>query len=106
MSTINVLVTGVGGPIAQGLIQASEDITESLVEGGFINIQFMKSDTGYKLTDINPRFCGSHVMSLGANVNFPPLFIEYLHFGNEVPVEPVWNTRILRFRDQIFVHED
>jgi carbamoyl-phosphate synthase large subunit len=90
----------------EGLIQASKDITESLVEDGFINIQFMKSDTGYKLTDINPRFCGSQVMSLGANVNFPSLFIEYLHLGNEVPVEPVWNTRMLRFRDQIFVHED
>ncbi|MFP3360457.1 ATP-grasp domain-containing protein, partial [Planococcus sp. SIMBA_143] len=81
----------------EDLIQASKDITESLVEDGFINIQFMKSDTGYKLTDINPRFCGSQVMSLGANVNFPSLFIEYLPLGNEVPVEPVWNTRMLRF---------
>ncbi|MCG1009861.1 ATP-grasp domain-containing protein [Salinicoccus sp. ID82-1] len=90
----------------EGLIQASKEITESLVTDGFINIQFMESETGYKLTDINPRFCGSQVMSLGANVNFPSLFIEYFHLGNTVPVEPVWNTRMLRFRDQIFISED
>ncbi|MFC3418884.1 ATP-grasp domain-containing protein [Salinicoccus hispanicus] len=81
-------------------------MTESLVTDGFINIQFMESETGYKLTDINPRFCGSQVMSLGANVNFPSLFIDYFHLGNAVPVEPVWNTRMLRFRDQIFISED
>lgn len=42
----------------KALIEASTKITEALVNEGFINIQFMESEDGYKLTDINPRFCG------------------------------------------------
>lgn len=45
-------------------------------------------------------------MSLGAKVNFPSLFIEYSFLGNKIKVNPVWNTRMLRFRDQIFVYEE
>ncbi|WP_411842672.1 ATP-grasp domain-containing protein [Salinicoccus sp. HZC-1] len=90
----------------KALIEASTKITEALVNDGFINIQFMESEYGYKLTDINPRFCGSQVMSLGAKVNFPSLFIEYNLLGNHIKVDPVWNTRMLRFRDQVFVHEE
>lgn len=90
----------------EALIKASTKITEALVNDGFINIQFMESAEGYKLTDINPRFCGSQVMSLGAKVNFPSLFLEYCLLGNHIKVNPVWNTRMLRFRDQIFVYEE
>lgn len=90
----------------KALIEASTKITEALVNEGFINVQFMESAQGYKLTDINPRFCGSQVMSLGAKVNFPSLFIEYSFLGNKIKVNPVWNTRMLRFRDQIFVYEE
>ena len=90
----------------ESLIEASTKITEALVHEGFINIQFMESEDGYKLTDINPRFCGSQVMSLGASVNFPSLLIDYSLLGNKVKVNPVWNTRMLRFRDQVFVHDE
>lgn len=88
------------------LIEAAKEITEKLINSGFINIQFMESDGEYKLTDINPRFCGSQVMSLGAGVNFPSLFIEYNFLFNHPAVNPVWNVRMLRFRDQIFINEE
>jgi carbamoyl-phosphate synthase large subunit len=88
------------------LIQISSEITEKIAISGFLNLQFYRTEDGYKLTDINPRFCGSQIMSLGANVNFPALFIQYNVLGNPHPVEPKWNTRMLRYRDEIFVHDE
>lgn len=88
------------------LIEASTEVTEKLIDNGFINVQFMESDDGFQLTDVNPRFCGSQVMSLGAGVNFPSLFIDYIMLNKKTEVDPVWNTRMLRFRDQVFVHEN
>lgn len=88
------------------LIQYSKEITEALINDGFINLQFMEGASGFKLTDINPRFCGSQIMSLGAGVNFPSLFIDHQYLDKNVDVEPLWNTRMLRFRDQIFIHDD
>ncbi|MCA0970730.1 ATP-grasp domain-containing protein [Halobacillus litoralis] len=84
------------------LIEAATEISESLVVSGFLNLQFM----GKKLTDLNPRFCGSQVMSLGANVNFPELFLQYEVLGEPVEVSPKWNTRMLRYRQSMFIHEE
>ena len=88
------------------LIAAATNIAESFVTSGFLNLQFISGKDGYKLTDINPRFCGSQIMSLGAGVNFPYLFLQYLLLGEYVTVTPKWNTRMLRFRDQFFVEEE
>lgn len=88
------------------LIQAATAITECLVTDGFINLQFFSSDEGYKLTDINARFCGSQVMGLGAGVNFPYLFVQYNVLGEKEKVTPRWNTRMIRFRDHFYVYED
>lgn len=86
------------------LIAISKDIVELFVEDGFINLQFMKEDGQFKLTDINPRFCGSHVMSLGAGVNFPELFLSY-NLTDDRPIpEPIWNTRMYRYRDSFFYY--
>ncbi|RNF41153.1 ATP-grasp domain-containing protein [Planococcus salinus] len=88
------------------LIKAATDITESMVTDGFLNLQFFSSEDGYKLTDINARFCGSQVMGLGAGVNFPYLFLQYQVLGEYEKVTPRWNTRMIRFRDHFFVYED
>ncbi|MDZ7835162.1 MAG: ATP-grasp domain-containing protein [Alkalibacterium sp.] len=88
-----------------GLIAMSSEIAEALIEEGFINLQFMKEDGTFKLTDINPRFCGSQVMSLGAGVNFPELFLTY-HLTDERPIpKPKWNTRMIRYRESVFYHD-
>lgn len=90
----------------QRLIQIASEISPHLAVNGFLNLQFIATDEGYKLTDVNPRFCGSQVMSLGAGINFPYLFIQY-HVLNERPIiEPIWNTRMIRYRDHFFVYED
>lgn len=88
------------------LIQMASEISPHLAVNGFLNLQFITTDDGYKLTDVNPRFCGSQVMSLGAGVNFPYLFIQY-HVLDERPViNPIWNARMIRYRDHFFVYED
>lgn len=87
------------------LIEAATEVAESLANNGFLNLQFFETADGYKLTDVNARFCGSQVMSLGAGVNFPYLFIQYNLLGEYVEVEPRWNTRMIRYRDHFFVQE-
>ncbi|GGF18782.1 hypothetical protein GCM10010954_16980 [Halobacillus andaensis] len=87
------------------LIEAATAITEKLVTNGFINIQFIESAEGFKLTDVNPRFCGSQIMSLGAEVNFPYLFLQYNVLGEYPSVDPKWNIRMIRYRDHLFVDE-
>lgn len=88
----------------QELINASAAIATSLISDGFMNLQFISTQNGYKLTDVNPRFCGSQVMSLGADVNFPYLFLQYNLLGEYPDVNPRWNTRMLRYREQLFIY--
>ncbi|GAB3049504.1 ATP-grasp domain-containing protein [Virgibacillus ainsalahensis] len=88
------------------LIQAATEITECVATSGFINLQFITTDDGYQLTDINARFGGSHVMSLGAGVNFPYLFLQYELLGEHVTVNPQWNTRMIRYRDHYFIPDE
>ncbi|MGD7045663.1 ATP-grasp domain-containing protein [Jeotgalibacillus proteolyticus] len=87
------------------LMKAAKDIGEKLVDNGFFNLQFMETDDGFKLTDLNPRFCGSQVMSLGANVNFPYLFIQHQVYGETLNAAPVWNVKMMRYRMPMFVKE-
>ncbi|MFC3040092.1 ATP-grasp domain-containing protein [Virgibacillus xinjiangensis] len=89
----------------QDLIEASISISERLADSGFINLQFIETDDGFKLTDVNARFGGSHVMSLGAGVNFPYLFLQYNILGEQPKVEPNWNTRMIRYREHFFVDQ-
>ena len=86
------------------LIELSTEIAEVFIEDGFINLQFMKEHGEFKLTDINPRFCGSQVMSLGAGVNFPSLFLTYQLTDDRPVPKPIWNTRMYRYRETYFHH--
>lgn len=88
------------------LIDLSTEIAERLIEDGFLNLQFMKEQGEFKLTDINPRFCGSQVMSLGAGVNFPSLFLTYQLTDDRPIPEPIWNTHMYRYRETYFHHFD
>ncbi|SIS39622.1 ATP-grasp domain-containing protein [Salimicrobium flavidum] len=88
------------------LIEVATIISEKLARSGFMNLQFMHDGNGYKLTDINPRFCGSQVMSLGASVNFPSLFLHYNVKKEYVEVNPLWNTRMMRYRETVFFHDE
>jgi len=87
------------------LIDAASQIAKSLASEGYMNLQFFETTDGFKLTDINPRFAGSQVMSLGAGVNFPELFLKYSVFGEELEVNPIWNTQMFRYRMPKFYHQ-
>ncbi|TFE01658.1 ATP-grasp domain-containing protein [Jeotgalibacillus salarius] len=87
------------------LMKAAKKIGESLIKNGFFNLQFMDTEDGFKLTDLNPRFCGSQVMSLGANVNFPYLFIQHNVYNEPLKASPVWNVKMMRYRLPMFVKE-
>uniref|UniRef100_UPI00240990BE ATP-grasp domain-containing protein n=1 Tax=Atopococcus tabaci TaxID=269774 RepID=UPI00240990BE len=90
----------------EALLEVTEQIAGKLVNSGFFNMQFMHGKDGYKLTDVNPRFCGSQVMSLGAGVNFPKLFIQYAVLGETPVPEPIWGTRMMRYRETYFVRPE
>lgn len=86
------------------LIQAAKDISEKFITKGFVNLQFFETEEGYKLTDINPRFAGSQVMSLGAGVNFPEIFLTYEVLEEKMDIHPRWNTQMFRYRVPKFYH--
>jgi carbamoyl-phosphate synthase large subunit len=87
------------------LIRISSDVAKTLSRNGFLNLQFIESHQGYKLTDVNARFCGSQVMSLGAGVNFPYLFIQYNLLEQYVSVSPKWGTRMVRYWESCFFYD-
>lgn len=88
------------------LIALTESIACSLVEEGFINVQFIQSKDRVSLIDLNARFCGSQVHSLGAGVNFPYMLLASHFFGEEPAAEPVWNTRMIRYWESVFFYDE
>lgn len=89
----------------QEIIDMASKIAQSIAYNGFINLQFINSNEGYKVTDVNSRFCGSQVMSFGADVNFPYLYIKYNLMNDYVTVSPKWNTRMLRYWESCFFYD-
>ncbi|RFU67121.1 ATP-grasp domain-containing protein [Peribacillus saganii] len=89
----------------QEIIEAATAVAKTIASNGFINLQFIESEKGYKLTDVNARFCGSQVMSFGAGVNFPHLFIQYNILKEYVSVSPKWNTRMIRYWESCFFND-
>jgi carbamoyl-phosphate synthase large subunit len=88
----------------KSIIEASTKIAEAICDNGFINLQFIGCGHGFKLTDVNARFCGSQIMSFGAGVNFPYLFIQYNLLNEYVGVSPIWNTRMIRYWESCFFY--
>lgn len=87
------------------LIEAASKIAKRMSSAGFMNLQFFETADGYKLTDINPRFAGSQVMSLGAGVNFPEIFLKYEVLNETPEVSPIWDTQMFRYRIPKFYHD-
>lgn len=87
------------------LIEAASKIAKSMSSAGFMNLQFFETTAGYKLTDVNPRFAGSQVMSLGAGVNFPKIFLTYEVLNETPEVSPIWDTQMFRYRIPKFYHD-
>lgn len=100
------------GVVIEGTVEFNEEIinlakavAKIIARNGFINLQFINSAKGYKLTDVNARFCGSQVMSYGAGVNFPHLFIQYNLLNDHVSVSPKWNTEMIRYWESSFFND-
>ena len=99
-----IVIDGSVEPNDQLVVTASQ-IAQSVARSGFINVQFRDSENGFKLTDINPRFCGSQVMSFGAGVNFPYLYIQYNVLKERQQVQPRWHTRMVRYWESCFFYD-
>lgn len=89
----------------QEIMDAASEIATQLIGSGFINLQFINSHNGYKLTDVNARFCGSQIMSYGAGVNLPYLYIQCNILKETVHVSPRWNTRMIRYWESCFFYD-
>lgn len=87
------------------IIDASEKITKLLNITGFYNLQFISSNNSIKLIDLNARFCGSQIMSLGGDVNFPELVINYLLKNKTLKVNPKWTTKMVRYWESYFYYD-
>ena len=99
-----------GGIVTHGIVERKEELigaTEKILPvfglEYFVNVQFKYAEDGLpKLIDINPRFCGSHIMSYGAGVNFPLLAVKAA-FNEEVDFpEPRWGTQMTRYWESVF----
>ena len=85
------------------LIQAANYIVKAFGLNNFVNLQFRFDELGNpKLIDLNPRFCGSQIMSLGAGVNFPYLNIKML-MGKKIDhIQPNWDISMTRYWESYF----
>lgn len=87
----------------QELINATKKIISIFNLDYFINVQFKYNKKGIpKLIDINPRFCGSQIMSYGAGVNFPYLALK-LFYEEKIDIPtPIWGTEMIRYWERKF----
>ncbi len=99
-----------GGIVTQGYVEKKEELIEAaksilplLNLDYFVNVQFKYADDGSpKLIDINPRFCGSHIMSYGAGINFPLLAVKLALDESIDPLEPAWGRGMIRYWESLF----
>lgn len=99
-----------GGIVIQGVVEKNEQLIAAVKRilpifdlEYFVNVQFRYSGNGMpKLIDINPRFCGSHIMSFGAGVNFPLLSIKSAFKEPIDIVEPKWGVGMIRYWEKTF----
>lgn len=84
------------------IIDLASNIVNELDIEGFINMQFISNDNKTILIDLNPRFCGSQVMSLGAGVNFPRMILDIINGEELKPIIPRWNVTTKRYWESIF----
>lgn len=99
-----------GGIVVEGelfknyeIISIVKKIGERMNFSNFMNIQFMyDKEKKPKLIDINPRFCGSFIMSYGGGVNFVDLALDD-YFDIKINIPKVdWNVKFTRFWSEIF----
>lgn len=90
----------------EDLISLASAVVEALELDYFSNIQFRYDANGVpKVIDVNPRFCGSQVLSFGAGVNFPLLCIQQA-LGKEVKVPtPRWGVLMKRYWESVFFND-
>lgn len=87
----------------EDLIEASAQVLRALNLDYFTNLQFRFSSLGEpKLIDVNPRFGGSQVHSLGAGVNFPSLCVRAFTGRPYSVPEPIWGVRMERFWQAVY----
>ena len=88
------------------ILDATTMIACSLGLDCFANLQFRLDATAKPvLLDLNPRFCGSQVMSFGAGVNYPLLAIQLMQGTNLSILEPKWGMRTVRYWESEFFEE-
>ncbi len=87
------------------VIKAAQEIVEKFKLEGFLNIQFIVLDNEIKLIDLNPRFCGSQIMSYAAGVNFPLLMLKAIKNEKVDSIEPNWNVEIKRYWEAVFYND-
>lgn len=95
----------IGGKVEKNemLLEAAKDIVKAFNLNNFVNLQFRLDAQGKpKLIDLNPRFCGSQIMSLGAGINFPYLNIKMLMEEKLEINEPNWNVSMTRYWESYF----
>lgn len=87
------------------IIDAASEIADKFNLEGFVNMQFISNKDKTVLIDLNPRFCGSQVMSFGAGVNFPKLLLDAINGKVTEPIIPHWGVTTKRYWESIFYND-
>lgn len=88
------------------IIDAARKIANQFNIEGFVNMQFIYNSQNVMLIDLNPRFCGSQVMSYGAGVNFPKMICDIAQNKKLDIIEPKWNYESRRYWESVFYDDN
>jgi carbamoyl-phosphate synthase large subunit len=87
----------------QTLINSARELAEKVSLRGPACIQAIKGADGFKFIEINPRFAGSLVMTLGAGVNSPLLLLKAaLGIENRMTLGEFKEVLMVRYWDEIY----
>jgi len=84
----------------------SKEITKEMKLNGAVGMQFRLDKEGVpKIIEVNARPHGALMLSVAAGANIPYLAIKVALGENIVQPDIKWNTRMLRFYDEVYLDE-
>lgn len=90
------------------VLKVARDIATKLNLVGPWNIQIIKTVSGPKLVEVNPRFAGTLSLAIGAGANLVELAIK-MYLGDDVKWEEVrYRDRLImtRYNDEVFIEPE
>ncbi|MGB9596889.1 MAG: ATP-grasp domain-containing protein, partial [Candidatus Poribacteria bacterium] len=89
------------------IIKASQQIVKTLMLNGNIGLQFKEDENGIpKIIESNPRVQGTIVLCTASGANMVYLAVKLALRENIVIPEVKWNTKMIRYWNEIYYDEN